>query len=245
MFRLDQFMRVCLDDVALPDGRKITIRTLSELENNARHDYGVAEAMRVSEALKNHESDLYKVKILPLYDATLESIQNLVSQGRVMELVREANDLYPMDFVPIPDSPTLAEEVSAAEGQMKVESDTYTARAKHILNGVNSYKDKLAELPKDALMREIELRAQQVYSSSYQRDAEMYYTVWCSTEIGGKRVWKNPEEVQNLPGQLVTFLYDKYTEVDAVDPWEVTKSVPKGNVGGVGENRSDQPAIAG
>ncbi len=238
-------MRVCDDDVTLPDKRKITVRTLSELENNARHDYGVAESLRVSEALKRNDSALYKVKVLPLYDASLETIQGLVSQGRVMELAREANDLYRMDFVPVPDDATLAEEIETAQKQAQFERETYEARAKHILTGVEAYKAKLAELPKDALMREIELRAQQVYAFSYEQDAEMYYTIWCSTEIDGKKVWKNPKEVQNLPGQLITFLYDKYKNVDAVDPWEVTKSLSEGDVGGMGEKHSDQLVTTG
>jgi hypothetical protein len=94
-------------------------------------------------------------------------------------------------------------------------------------------------------MHEIELRAQQVYSFAFSQDAEMYYTVWCSAEIDGQKVWKSPEDIKRLPGKLVTFLYDKYREVDAIDPWEVTKSVAQGHIVGVGENNSGQSATAG
>jgi hypothetical protein len=245
MFRLDQFMRVCDDDVTLPDGRKVTVRTLSELESNARYDYGVAEALRVSEALKTKESEMYQLKVLPLYDATLETVQSLLAQGRIAELVREAGDLYRMDFIPAPDDATLSEEVEAMKQQEQFEKGIYESRTKHIVDGVTAYKNKLAELPKETLMREIELRAQQIYSSAYAQDAEMYYTVWCCTEINEKKVWKNPEEVKNLPGKLISFLYDKYKKVDEVDPWEITKSVTTGKTGGMGQDSPDQPVATG
>lgn len=232
-------MRVCKDDVPLPDGRKITVRTLSETETNGRHDYAVAEAVRISIDVKNPESTLYKNKIAPLLDAPLATITDMLARARAQELVREALDLYPMDFVVTPDDATLAEDIETVQKQKAVEDTVYQFRIDHLTNGLKTYREAISGLSKEVLSREIELRAQQVYTASFSEDAAMYYTVWCSTEIGTKRVWSTPAEVQNLPPALVTYLYKQYQEVDVVDPWEVTKSLSAGNANGVGQINSD------
>jgi hypothetical protein len=234
VFRLDQFMRVCKDNVLLPDGREVTVRTLSETETNGRHDYAVAEAVRISVDVKNPESTLYKNKIAPLLDAPVEAIADLLSRARAQELVREAMDLYPMDFVVAPENATLSEDIETVQRQKSVEDTVYQFRIDHLTNGLKTYREAISKLSKETLSREIELRAQQVYTAAFSEDASMYYTVWCSTEIGNKRVWSTPAEVQNLPPALVTYLYKQYREVDAVDPWEVTKSLSTGDANGVG-----------
>lgn len=238
-------MRVCQDDVPLPNGDKVTLRILSELEANARRDYGIAEAMRVSELLKNPESELYKVKVLPLKDASVESIINLLAQGRLDELVREANDLYRMDFIPPRDNASLQEDIETIQNQKRREDEVYAARAKHLLDGIASYKKTVSDLPREQLNREIEARAQQVYPAVYAKDAELYYTIWCATEVDGKKYFKNPSEVVNLPGSMVTYLSQAYAKVDAVDPWEVTKSLAEGDVGGVGKDDSTESSSEG
>lgn len=246
MFRLDQFMRVCQEDVPLPNGDKVTVRILSELENNARRDYGIAEAMRVSEQLKNPETELYQTKVAPLKDASIESVIDVLSQGRIYELVREANDLYRMDFIVPRDNSTLLEDVDTTLAQKTREDEVYAARAKHLLDGIKVYKDKVSALPRDVLNREIEARAQQVYSQVAARDAELYYTIWCAViDKDGKRYFKNASEVRNLPGSIVSYLSDKYAEVDAIDPWEVTKSLAQGDSVGVGEDHPVEPVPKG
>jgi hypothetical protein len=245
VFRLDQFFRVCNDEVKLPDGRTITIRTLSDTETNGRHEYSVAEAMRVAELLRNPESELYRTKVLIMKDASLETVTSLLVQARIQELIREANDLYRLDFIPAPDNATLLEQVDNTLQQSKADDSVYQLRLQHVNKGVEAYREKLSKLSREVVDREAAARAQQFYAASYSEDALIYYTVWCSAELNGKRVWASPEEVRNLPRAIIDYLYAKYREVDQIDPWEVTKSLAAGSVGGVGEDRPDQPPAAG
>lgn len=233
-------MRVMDDDVTLPNGEKIILRVLSETETNTRRDYGIAEAVRVSNDLKNPESELYRTKVFPLRDATAESVVDVLVQGRITELVREANDLYRMDFIVPPDNATLLEEVDTALSQKTREDEVYAARAKHLLDGIKTYREKALALPRDLLNREIEIRAQQVYAELAAQDAELYYTLWCAAESGEKKRWKSVNEVKKLPPVVVSFLAEKYKVLDKIDPWEITKSISQGDVGRVDENDSTQ-----
>ena len=165
MFRLDEFLRVS-QEVELPSGEKVILRVLSDLEMNARRDYALNEALRVSDELKNTESDLYKTKILPLQDAALDSLIELMAQGRLHELDREARDRYKLDFIPTPDDPTLEEEIKTERKQTEVEMQVYKDRAQYIINGINDYRKKVAELPRETMLKELHARAIQAYSYS-------------------------------------------------------------------------------
>ena len=56
MFRLDQFFRVCDDDVKMPDGKSITMRVLSDIEMNGRLPYRDWETDRKSTRLNSSHS---------------------------------------------------------------------------------------------------------------------------------------------------------------------------------------------
>ena len=236
MFRLDEFLRVS-QEVELPSGEKVILRVLSDLEMNARRDYALNEALRVSDELKNPESDLYKTKILSLQDAALDSLIELMAQGRLHELDREARDRYKLDFIPTPDDPALEEEIKTDRKQTEVEMQVYKDRAQYIINGINDYCKKVAELPRETMLKELHARAIQAYSYSASMDAEEYYTVWCATENGDDKHtkrWKTIEHVRQLPLKVIDRLYTLYKELDAIDPWALTKSESTGTPDRVG-----------
>ncbi len=235
MIKLDEFLRVS-QEVELPSGEKVTLRVLSDLEMNARRDYALNEVVRVSNQLKDPESDLYKTKIAPLGDSSMESLIDLMAQGRMYELEREARELYKIDFAPAPDEPTLLEEVATENKQSSIEMQVYKDRTKYIVEGLAAYRAKVAELPKETMMKELHARAIQAYSYSTSQDAEVYYTVWCATENNGKKHWKSVDHVHQLPMKVIDHIYMLYKGLDSIDPWEITKSVPQRETGGVGED---------
>ena len=236
MFRLDEFLRVS-EDIELPSGEKVTLRVLSDLEMNAKRDYALNEVVRVSEQLKDVTSDLYKTKIAPLGDSSLESLIDLMAQGRMYELEREARELYKVDFVPTPEDPTLEEEVSTEKKQSAFEIRVYSDRAKYIMDGLSAYRAKVSELPKETMLKELHARAIQAYSYSTSQDAEVYYTVWCATENSdGNKHWKTVDHVHQLPMKIIDHIYTLYKGLDAIDPWALTKSESEGKTGGVDQN---------
>ena len=233
--RLDDFLRVS-KDVDLPNGEIVTVRVLSDLELNARRDYALSESIRITEQLKNPDSELYKTKIAPLVDAGAQSLIDVLAEARRMELAREAMDVYRMDFFPYPENATEQEQVDARMKQAEHEKEVRTLRTEYIIKGEAAYRLRMEELPFEALVKETQSRAVQVYSSSVANDAEIYYTVWCATEVGSHKKWHAPEEIKQLPAKVINFLYAAYREVDASDPWALTKSESAGEPAGVGED---------
>lgn len=233
MFKLDQFLRV-YDEFDLKNGEKVVVRVLSDLEMNAKRDYCLNEVVKVSNQLKDPTSELYQLKIAPLADSTLESLIDLMAQSRMYELEREARDLYRLDFVPAPDDATLAEEVATETKQGDIEMQVYKDRTQYIINGLNAYRAKVAELPKETMLKELHARAIQAYSYSTSQDADVYYTVWCATEnADGKKHWKSVEDVRKLPMKIITHIHDFYKGLDSIDPWELSKSESEGTPSGV------------
>jgi len=227
MFQLDEFLRASRE-VELPNGITITMRVLSDLEMNARRDYAMSEAMRVSDELKNSDTEAYKTKILPFKDSSRESILNLLSEGRVAELRREVETLYPINFVPSPDDATLSDEIDTEKRQSEHEAQVYKDRLEYIVKGIDAFRKKMDELSPDVLFGEVKARAIQVYPYVASQDAEFYYTIWCSVEKDGKKYWKNVDSVRKLPKIVIDKLGDLYKELDSQNPWELTKSVSEG-----------------
>ena len=232
--RLDEFLRI-QKDVELPNGEIVTVRVLSDLELNARRDYALSESVRVTEALKNPESELYRTKIAPLVDAGKDSLIDVLADAWRMELARQALDVYRVDFFPYPDNASDQEMIDARMKQAEHEKEIQTQRAEYIIKGEASYREKMSAMPFEAIVKETQSRAVQVYSASVASDCEIYYTVWCATEVGGHKKWHSPEEVKQLPSKVIDFLNKAYREVDSVDPWSLTKSEFTGESVGVGE----------
>lgn len=233
--RLDEFMRVS-QDVALPSGEIVTVRVLSDLELNARRDYALSESVRMAEELKNPNSELYRLKIAPLVDAGAQSLIDVLAEARRLELAREAVDVYRFDFFPYPDNATDQEMIDVRIKQAAHEQEQLAKRTEHIVKGEAAYREKMAALPFETLVKETQSRAVQVYSASVANDSDTYYTVWCATEVGGHKKWHTPEEIKQLPYKVIDFLYKEYRKVDAIDPWALTKSESEGQPAGVGEN---------
>ena len=235
--RLDDFMRVSTE-IDLPDQSKATLRVLSDIELNARRNYALAESVKITEQLKNPESELYGLKIKPVEDFTLDSLLGIVSEDRVQELIREAKDFYRVDFKPEPERPSDKELVENRVEQAKHEKEVAEAQAKHVLTGLTDYRQKFNELPRETQIKEVQSRAVWVYAASSAQDAEVYYTLWCAVERDGEKVWESPEEVMKLDRRVITKLYQQYKELDAIDPWAITKSLTERTSDRMGEVRA-------
>jgi hypothetical protein len=239
-FHLDEFLRVYKDfDLPSNTGKQtVRVRVLSDLELNARRDYALAESSRITYLLKDTASDLYRTKIGPLEDAAQESLIDILADARRTEFAREALDVYRLNFFPNPDNPTEEELIGVRLKQQAHEQEVFAARAKYVIENERAFREKMAGYSLDILLKETQARAVYVYAASVANDASTYYTVWCSTYVGKKKRWASAEEVKQLPPPIIDYLYAAYQEVDAIDPWALTKSESAGDAGGVGQDAS-------
>lgn len=225
MFRLDQFFRVCDDDVKMPDGKSITMRVLSDIEMNGRQSYSLAKMTEVTKELRSPESDLHQQKISPLAEASRESLLETVIQSRRWELIREANELFRYDILPYPENATELEKIEVETNQAKHETNVAETRLKYVVDNEKAFRDRLESLELGVLIKTAQERAVQSYSISSGIDAETYYTLWCACEVNGKHYFASPDAVAQINPKVITFLAKTYKGLDSIDPWELTKSV--------------------
>jgi len=225
MFRLDQFFRVCDDDVKMPDGKSITMRVLSDIEMNGRQSYSLAKMTEVTKELRSPESDLYQQKIAPLAEASRDSLVDTVVQSRRWELIREANELFRYDILPYPENATELEKIEVETNQDKHETNVAETRLKYVVDNEKAFRDRLESLDLDVLIKTAQERAIQSYAISSGIDAETYYTLWCACEVADKHYFASPDSVAKLNPKVITFLAKTYKGLDSIDPWELTKSV--------------------
>ena len=146
MFRLDQFFRVCDDDVKMPDGKSITMRVLSDIEMNGRQSYSLAKMTEVTKELRNPESDLHQQKIAPLSEVPRESLIETIVQSRRWELIREANELFRYDILPYPENATDLEKIEVENAQAKHEANVAKTRLKYVVDNEKVFRDRLETL---------------------------------------------------------------------------------------------------
>lgn len=251
MFRLDEFFRV-MDEVdlpaspAYPKGERAMVRVLSDVEIQSRSEYVISEQLKVSDQLRDANSAFYILKIAPLDAASDEVLIETLAEVYRVNLMRDSGEMFRLDFYPYPDKATPEEKIETLRRQEIHEREVYAARLKYVADGERAYREKLAGLNHDILLVNAKTAASQVYIFKAQVDAELWFTIaHAYSTLDGKQRW-TLEQVKNLPGRVLNLLIKKYREVDAVDPWELTKSLATGNTGGMEssnqERGADQPA---
>lgn len=229
---LDDFYRVC-NDTALPDGKKVYVRTLSDTEIQARGEYSIAQQLIIHDQLRDTESALYRLKVLPLLASSDEDIIESLAEIRRADLVQEATEQFPLDFFPYPDNPTEEEKLETVQRQRAHEESVYAARAKYVIDNDRVYREKLATLSHDILLNSIKNISTRVFVIRAQIEAEVHFTIATAfNNLDGTPLW-SVDQVKNFSGNVINRLMQEYREVDKIDPWELTKSLQAGDAGGV------------
>jgi hypothetical protein len=237
-FDIDKFFRVSTPET-LPNGDVVNVRCLSDMELKARDSHGLSQVATMSEALKNPESAEYKEKMLPLDNATDASlIDTLVTSWRE-EWFRETRELHRVQFFPYPDNATDQERIDTDHKQKEHELTVYTARAKYVLDREGQFRKNASEWDRTILLRETKQRSIMLYALDVGLQEQIYWTVWKSVEKDGKPYWESLNDVKQLSKFAIDRLMALYREVDAQDPWALTKSKSARNDDGVGAEHSD------
>ena len=229
---LDDFYRVC-NDTVLPDGKKVFVRTLSDTEIQARGEYSIMQQLIIQDQLRDTESALYRLKVLPLLASSDEDIIESLAEIRRADLLQEATEQFPLDFFPYPESPTEEEKLETLKRQREHEESVYAARAKYVIDNDRVYREKLAALSHDILLNSIKNISTRVFVIRAQIEAEVHFTIATAfNNLDGTPLW-SVNQVKNFSGNVINRLMQEYREVDKIDPWELTKSLQAGDAGGV------------
>src|SRR3972149_1540526 len=232
-FSIDKFFRVS-QPANLPDETEVTVRVLSDIELKARESHSLGVVARTTESLKDPTTTEYQNKIVPLNEATDESIINTLVASWKEEWLREVGEAIRVNFYPYPENATDAEKVDVDRRQKEHEVTVFGERLKHIMGREKQFRDKAESWTRDALAANVRQRAITLYAMDAGLQEQIYWTVWRSVEKDGKPYWKSVDEVKKLPSFVIDRLMMDYREVDAQDPWALTKSEHARETDGVG-----------
>lgn len=246
-FRLDEFLRVSKDvGFPKPDGttEKVTVKVLSDLAMNAKQEYITAARTKMTMALRDPQSEEYQKKLSSLEASTRQELTSLLLQSFQTELTRQAQDLFRVDFLPLPDDPAAPptpEEVTENRIRQKEHEDSiYAARAKYVIDGLTRQSEKYDGMSDEALLKEVRAQSSNLFSTLAGMDADNIYTIYAACRVDGKPKW-SLDEVRELPERVINKLLAVYQEVDSVDPWELTKSLSERKPVRVGKNSKSRP----
>ena len=237
-FSIDKFFRVS-QETKLPDEMWVTVRVLSDIELKARESHSLGVVARMTEALKDPATIEYQNKIVPLNEATDTSIIDTLTASWKEEWVREAGEAIRVNFYPYPENATDAEKVDVDKRQKEHEVTVFGERLKYIMAREKQFRDKAESWTREVLVANVRQRAITLYAMDAGLQEQIYWTIWRSVEKDGKPYWKSVDEVKQLPSFVIDRLMMSYREVDAQDPWALTKSQSARDTDGVGAEHSE------
>ena len=238
-FKLDEFFRTSTKET-LPDGTEITVRVLSDAELKARDNYTLNCAATIAEKLRDPNSEEHKRNIAPIAYGTEESVVYTLVRSHQNDWLKETYRAYPVLYYPYPDPATLQEKIETDAKQSDHELKVFAERTKYMLDRERVFREsKIKDWDREKLARETQARAIMLYAESGAVKEGEYYTIWLACEKDGQRYFRDVDHVSNLPEVVLNKLLAVYAEVDAVDPWQLTKSIPPRNDDGVGQNGSN------
>ena len=226
-FRLDEFLRVSKDiDFPTPNGfEKVTVRVLSDLEQNAKWEYATAVKVSLVTKLRDPETAEYAKYIRPLDISTRADLTKQLLEYWQNEYIRQAQELYPYTFAPLPDDPKEEEVVENRITQQLLDGEVLNARAKYVVDAVAAYATKAEGLSDALLLSEAKDKSVWLYSAILSLQEERNYKLWRAVVQDGKPKVESAEAVKELPQRIIAKLIEAYDQVDSIDPWELTKSL--------------------
>lgn len=220
---LDDLCRVA-QVVDLPNGRRVRVRSLSDVERRACDMDALRTSAVLAEALKDESSKEYQAILLPVIQGGAEKLREALISYRYLSATREMARTIQPDYIPFPDNPSEDErrEVITKRGEhLKAISDKRTEGTKLL---VDELRVKLEGLGDEDLLLLFKKHASTgnadaMYSDEYVRQA-VY--VACETEDGSAKFFKSRDEASGVPAKIRTLLWGALIEADTLDPFLLT-----------------------
>lgn len=198
-------------------GRKIYLRTLSDLDADARLEFITREAVRAYRMLEDPDSVLYQTYVGTMGHNPKEMIESILS-ARTEEIWAAAQkEVYPMGESEAPNDTPAAKvvEMEAQKEQFRQELDQ--ARKKIYQDAMAQLEDQLGAMSEAELTQEAISARRELAINTTRYRAWNTYTIYASCFAdSGCRVhyFPGPTEVYDLNRDAKDFFLAKYQEVD-------------------------------
>lgn len=227
--RLDALFRATAE-IDLPGGQKGLVRALSDVEEQERHRYALLKSNEVEKELRDKTSLEYQIAIAPLEE--IENPQPLIAvilEARRLDIEREARLLFDYQFIPMPDESDDKEERDVLRQREEADANTRQQRLDHIKARLTEVREKMEAQSMDTLRQmainlAVLVRARRVMLQAL-RWYSVYTAVFRQSENGElERLFQSADEVSQTPTLVIDRLFEEVSQVNTVDPWEVSKN---------------------
>lgn len=219
---LDRLFRVS-KELELPDETKVTVRALGDAERKERHRFALGESMRLDRSLRNTDSNEYLALVYPIENAEDNILQQVLLDWKKVDAKMESVEVFKYEFIPVPDKASDEEEKEVLEKRKEHEKDIDNKRDKYVKDQVDTFKEKVLQFSRDMLVKEALERKKWMVSREESWNTTIDYTVWKSVEKDGKPYFRTFQEVKDLDSSVKTILFNANMELEAINPWEISK----------------------
>lgn len=216
-FTVDQLFRP-RQPLTLGD-QTVYVRALSDLEQQLANRVAMTEGGKQLRALRDPNSDEYLGLIEPIQDGADDELRASIGLLSVRRFQSEAFTKYPFRFQPFPENASEEEKAQTLEQRQEHLDGLRTNRKEYVEAELKKLKDALE--PKDTAS----LRAETIRLSrdASRREAYLselkYQTLFYSVEHeDGTRYFASLEAVRATHGAILDALYNKFQEVNDLDP---------------------------
>lgn len=204
--------------------RKLTIRALSDPEQNGRSMYATNRGRRLEKSLKNPESELYQYRVIVLETMAVEELLIVLQQNRTNDVRRVVEKEHKLEFRPVPDEATDEEKREVYDLREEDERKHQELISGLIKDAVDVYTERYL---KDKSQIELfEMARNQLVEALVLEDANMaycHYTLYCAVmDEDGKPYFSAPEDAARMPTDIIFAMYAVAQEVNGINPLQLS-----------------------
>lgn len=226
-FKLDDLYNTEAE-VVLPDGKAITVRTLTDAEILVRELEAIKAASAVEVIMRDKDSQEYKDLIEPLQQLDGESMIAIIVAVAETTMREEVQRAYPFRYIPFPDDATEEEKRDVMVRREEHEARMRQERSAELSKRLAARREELRELDEEALKKRTETAL--IGTEAFSRRIDEFYcqTVYMSSRLNGKPVFtleavRNHGKSNGLNETVFKKILEVYGQCDTADPWVLQK----------------------
>lgn len=218
-YTLDQYLRV-LEEMPLPDGRVIYLRSLSDNEMKLRQKAAMIASRSKRVELRDENSAAFLEFLAPLNDEEEGNlIQAILSMSRP-DISGEAEDRYPLVHMPYPDDAELEERLDIDEQRKEHRVRVMDDRRKYIEGREKEREKELEGWDRERLIGACKEKviSNQLMVAYLEEHERQLILLGCFTDKKRtKPFFKTTEEATSLNKDIYRGIFKKLREINEVD----------------------------
>jgi len=217
-YTLDDFFRV-RTEVKLPNGKVMTVRTLSDAETQSRERACAWAMHRRVTAMRDEKSQAYEELLAPYLSANREGLLNSLTSLKRSDFYTARREASRPQVIVLPDGPTPEERVQVEQERAQA-METWEREVlagadldvQSFLLGAQKWTDE--QIRQAVIESMIAAQGRLAYLDELEAT-----TLFYACEVNGRRFFKQREDVDRLPPDIHRALVDAYRDVYGVDAW--------------------------